>query len=314
MAKKDYVYAVARIRVLEKNLLNDGFIEQLVLQPDVASVQRVLSERGWDEDLTKEEEKIRETLSSLGVDPEEFSILNLPDSFHNLKAGIKDVITRESHPRAYYDGVEPSMEMLNKILSEKDFSALPEYMQKAAEEAYTAFVQTLDGQLLDILVDRYCLEAIFEEGEKSEESVIRDYAETTVAVTDMKIAARCALTGKPKEFADKALAACRTLDKEELSKAAASGMDKLMEYLKKTKYQEASEALKNSFSEFERWCDNTMIRTMKVQKTEPFSIGPLFAYMIGRKNEIKTVRVILTGKENDLSQDAIRERVRQMYG
>ena len=72
--------------------------------------------------------------------------------------------------------------------------------------------------------------------------------------------------------------------------------------------------MKNSFSEFEIWCDNVMVDTLRPQKTNPFSIGPLFAYMIGRKNEIKTVRIILTGKENGLSNEAIRERVRQMYG
>ena len=34
MAKKDYVYAVARIRVLEKGLLSDAFIEQLITATD----------------------------------------------------------------------------------------------------------------------------------------------------------------------------------------------------------------------------------------------------------------------------------------
>ena len=46
MAKNDYVYAVARIRVLEKGLLTDSFIEQLVNTPDAAGVKRLLAE-GW---------------------------------------------------------------------------------------------------------------------------------------------------------------------------------------------------------------------------------------------------------------------------
>ena len=44
-----------------------------------------------------------------------------------------------------------------------------------------------------------------------------------------------------------------------------------------------------------------------------FSIGPLVAYILARENEIKTVRIILSGKQNDFSDDAIRERVREMY-
>ncbi|MCI8744511.1 MAG: V-type ATP synthase subunit C, partial [Lachnospiraceae bacterium] len=34
---------------------------------------------------------------------------------------------------------------------------------------------------------------------------------------------------------------------------------------------------------------------------------------LARENEIKTVRIILSGKLNGLSDDSIRERVREMY-
>ena len=314
MAKNDYVYAVARIRVLEKGLLTDSFIEQLVNTPDVAGVQRLLSERGWEENLSLEEEKIRKTMNDLGADPEAFEILSLPDSYHNLKAGIKDAAASEVHHDAYYEGVSPSKEEIKKILDDKTWERLPSHMQQAAQEIYEVFIHTLDGQMCDIMTDKACMDAIIKMGEASKEEVIRDYAESSVASSDIKIAARCCLTGKSVDFIKKALASCKTLDVNRLADAAAEGMESLMAYLSLTSYKEAAEALKNSFSEFEIWCDDVMVDTLKPQKTNPFSIGPLFAYMIGRKNEIKTVRIILTGKENGLSNEAIRERVRQMYG
>ena len=87
----------------------------------------------------------------------------------------------------------------------------------------------------------------------------------------------------------------------------------VMEYLNGAGYAEAAEALKESPSAFERWCDNRIIETIQPQKTNPFSVGPLVAYVIARQNEIKTVRIILTCKQNGLSDDSIRERVREMY-
>ena len=39
----------------------------------------------------------------------------------------------------------------------------------------------------------------------------------------------------------------------------------------------------------------------------------VIAYVIARQNEIKTVRIILSGKQNELPDDSIRERVRKMY-
>ena len=111
----------------------------------------------------------------------------------------------------------------------------------------------------------------------------------------------------------RAMASCQSLDTDKLAQAALSGMDAVMEYLNGAGYAEAAEALTESPSAFERWCDNRIIETIRPQKMNPFSVGPLVAYVIARQNEIKTVRIILTCKQNGLSDDSIRERVREMY-
>ena len=56
-----------------------------------------------------------------------------------------------------------------------------------------------------------------------------------------------------------------------------------------------------------------IIQTIKPQKYNPFSVEPLVAYVLARENEIKTVRIILSAKANNLPEDSIRERVREMY-
>ena len=37
------------------------------------------------------------------------------------------------------------------------------------------------------------------------------------------------------------------------------------------------------------------------------------SYILARENEIKTVRIILAGKRNGLSEEFLRERAREMY-
>ena len=56
-----------------------------------------------------------------------------------------------------------------------------------------------------------------------------------------------------------------------------------------------------------------MIEAIKPQKYNAFSAGPLVAYLLARQNEIKTVRMILTGKQNGFPDEMIRERIREMY-
>ena len=157
------------------------------------------------------------------------------------------------------------------------------------------------------------MEAIKEAGRSAEDDIIRDYAESTVAVANIKIAVRASKTAKTLEFMKRAMAPCDTLNIDSLALAALSGMDSIIEYLNGNGYAEGAEALKESPSAFERWCDNRIIQTIKPQKSNPFSVGPLVAYVIARENEIKTVRIILTCKQNGLSDDSIRERVREMY-
>ena len=318
----NYVYAVARIRSLELSLFSDAVIEQLISCKTYDSCLQFLNEKGWgdaDEQmnaeamLSREEEKIWEVIRGLTPDMSVFHVLSYPHLFHNLKAAVKQVVLGKTEADIFYDDCEISGDQMVKCIAEKDYQALPKNMQEAAALAYETFVQTRDGQLCDIIVDRAALEAIYEEGQKAEHTILKDYAESTVAVADIKIAVRSQKTAKSTEFMKRAMAECDSLSVSQLSKAALSGMDAICEYLRGTAYAEGAEALAESPSAFERWCDNRIIQTISPEKYHAFTIGPVIAYVIARQNEIKTVRIILSGKQNELPDDSIRERVRKMY-
>lgn len=318
----EYTYAVARIRALEASLLTDSFIDQLVNCQDERQCLELLSERGWGSAdtgldgglmLKQEEEKTWEVIRETAPDLTVFEVLSYTKVYHNLKAAIKEVCTEVRNENIFYDDCSiPGAEML-KIVENKEFERLPGKMAAAAQDAYDTLLHTRDGQLCDVIVDKAALEAIYEAGRSAEDEIIRNYAESTVAIADIKIAVRSQKTGKSPEFMKRAMAECESVSVDQLSKAALSGMDAICEYLAGTSYAGGAQALTESPSAFERWCDNRMIETIKPQKYNAFSVGPLVAYQIARENEIKTVRIILTGKQNDFPEEAIRERVREMY-
>lgn len=319
---EQYTYAVARIRALEVSLFSNGTIDQLIACASYEQCLQFLEEKGWGDAetsgdaeamLTREEEKIWEVVRELSVDMEHFDVLSYPKLFHNLKAAIKEVCTEEKNRHIFYEDVSiPGREML-EIIKEKDFGRLPNNMQHVAEEAYETLLHTRDGQMCDVMIDRAALDAIYEAGKAAKAHIIRDYAESTVAVADIKIAVRSQKTAKSLDFMKRAMAECDSINVDQLSKAALSGMDAIREYLLGTAYAEGAEALAESASAFERWCDNRIIQTISPQKYNAFTIGPVIAYVIARQNEIKTVRIILSGKRSDLPDDSIRERVREMY-
>ena len=322
MSNTKYTYAVARIRALEVSLFSDAFIEQLLACKSADQVLQSVIEKGWGDMDTehdaeavfkREEEKAWEVIRDTAPDMSVFDVLSYPKLYHNLKAAVKEVYAGVNNPAMFYDDCAVSGEEMLQIVENREFSRLPGNMSGTAQEALEALLHTGDGQLCDIIVDRAALDAIEEAGKRSGEPIIEDYADTTVAIADIKIAVRSQKTGKSADFMRSAMAECDSLSLDQLIRAALSGEEEIARYLEGTSYSGGADALRESPSAFERWCDNRMTETLRPQKYETFSVGPLLGYLVARQNEIKTVRIILTGKQNGFSDEAIRERIREMY-
>ena len=176
-----------------------------------------------------------------------------------------------------------------------------------------SLLQTADGQLCDIIIDRAALEHIYRLGMESDNDFIRRYAQLTVGCADIKTAVRSAKTSKSGEFIKKALCHCDCLNVDALAVAAVKGIDEICDCLTGTMFTSAVPYLKISVSAFEKWADNYLNSLMQEQKWDPFTIGPLAAYILGKEKEITAVRLILSGKLNGLSDSVIKERLRDMY-
>ena len=236
--KNSYAYAVARIRALEVSLFSNGTIEQLISIPDYESCLNFLEEKGWggsedegsgEDILATEESKIWQVVKELNIDMDNFEVLALPGRFHNLKAAIKESVTGKEGLNIYYESGSPSGEEIKNIISQKDFAALPDNMSKIAEEAYERMLHTGDGQLCDLLIDRACLNAVYRAGKDSGVDIIKNYAESVVAVADIKIAVRSHKTGKTIDFMEAAMAPCHSLSVDRLAKAALAGEEAIID-------------------------------------------------------------------------------------
>lgn len=317
---EQYTYAVARIRAKELSLLNRQDLEQLLAYKTEQDCLRFLVDKGWgetgmdgEEMLSHELDKTWNAIQELVPDLSAFSVFLYPVDYGNLKAAIKSAVTDNRPERLYLYRGSMDPEQMEQAAQKHDFSNLPPIMREAAAQAFQTLLHTGDGQLCDIILDRAALAAIQQAGKDSDSPLIRDYAELVVATADIKIAVRGQKTGKTREFLRDAMIPCDSLRIEDLIEAAISGRDALNQYLSNTKYAHAVEELKKSPSAFERWCDNELMALIRSQKTNPFTIGPLAAYILARENEIKTVRLILSGKRNQLDEGAVKERLRELY-
>ncbi len=306
-----------------KSLLTNAVIEQLLACKSAEQALQLRVEKGWgdltagtldaDEVLNKEEEKMWQTIREVAPDMHVFDVLSLPKLYHNLKAAIKEVCTEVENKNIFCDDCEIPGEEMFALVGTKEFDKLPGNMPATAREAFDTLLHTRDGQLCDLIIDHATLESMLEAGKKSGEKIIEEYAQTAVAIADIKIAVRSQKTGKNAEFMKKAMVNCSEINVDQLTQAALAGAEEIAQYRKEHLIVKVPMHCVISPSAFERWCDNKMTDSMRSQKYESFSVGPLLAYLLARQNEIKTVRIILTGKQNEFPDEAIRERIREMY-
>ncbi len=322
MAANNYAYAVTRIRVKENALLTAGDMQRLLAAPDEAAARQILRDKGWDAApsmemqsiLQKEKAKTWSLMREiLREDIHRLDVFLYSDDYLNLKSAVKETRLEKEYDGIFSAGGSIPAEQIRQAVSKKRFELLPEDMAKAAKEALEVYLRTGDGQLSDILLDRAALDSIYRAGQKSHSDFLRLYAEITVAGADLKIALRAQRTGKTKDFYERAIAECDSLDKKTLIAAAMNGADALSDYLEKTAYAAGTEKFRSSMAAFEKWCDDLLIDKIRPQKYQPFGIEPLAAYVLARENEMKSVRIILSGKLNQLPAEMIKERIRETY-
>lgn len=320
--QQDYTYAVARIRFRETKLLSDTDLHSLLASKDVDTMLRQLRDKGWgdntdcrpEELLSMEENKLWEFIEETVEDISVLNFLLIQNDYHNLKVILKCITRDAKTDGMLLDNSVEDSDAIYTAIKAREYGDLPEYMQEVAKEAMTTLLQTSDGQLCDIIVDKACMEHVYRLGKESDNDMIRLYCELFVASADIKIAVRCAKTKKKLDFIRRAMAECDSLDIEKLAQAACEGREAVIAYLGMTdRYRSAVDAISTSMAAFEKWCDDYMTGSMKPQKWEPFGIGPIVAYIIARQNEIKAVRMILSAKINGLPEDTIKERLREMY-
>lgn len=308
----DYIYAVARIRKKETTLLSQGFFDRLLSAEDEESAKKLLREHGY-EGEEKEDAKTWSLMAELVPDLSVFDVFLYENDFHNLKAAVKEAYVKQEIPGVYIPHGSVPLDLIRDAVKKRAFRYLPEMLAGPAEEASDTLLKTRDGQLCDMIIDRAALSAIQEAAKSSGSDLMKLYGELTTVIADLRIAARGQAMGKDPAFLRKYMAPAETIDVDSLAKAAGKKEGGLSDYLKKTPYGGGAGELAKSMADFERWCDDLLMDRIRPELHHSFGIDPLAAYILGKRNEIKTVRIILTGKHNGLSEEAIRRRVRKSY-
>ena len=215
-------------------------------------------------------------------------------------------------PAAYY--IYPCVTdtaVITEAIKNNDLELLPEYLRPCAEKAMTAVSKLSSGQLAETAIDKASLEARRSFAAKAGSPLLEGIADLLAVAANIKLALRCAKMNKSAAFALDA--ACESsLDFEELL-SHCSTPEKAADYIAATDYGFLAESLGESFTAFEKQCDNEIVSRLENAKYATFGPDPLIAYYYAKQAEAKNVRIILSAKASGVPAEIISERVREIY-
>lgn len=324
MAKQEiYPYAVARIRVLEKNLLNKQVLNQMADETQVEDCLRVLSDYGYsvsaetsgrdfESVLSAEMEKTYELIRELVPKEKFINVFLYKNDYHNLKVLVKEEVSGIDGERFLIDGGTEPIEKLKKALLDRNYGDLPLVMGVAIADAFESYAKTQNSQMIDVTLDKAAFVQMKQAALESGNKFIIDYMAKVCDLTNLKSFLR--IKNMHKTYA---MFTSVFVEGGNLSLSVffnAFGMDSLVSGFKGTAYEEICEdGMTQGFTVFEKLCDNYIMNFVKSAKYEALTLEPLIAYLYAKESEIKTVRIILTSVLNGIRPDIIKERVREAY-
>lgn len=310
MSKTKYAYAVAAVKAMEGSLLSRGEIDRLINSASASEVNAILSASGSD---TGSLEDTWQMIRNYAPDDKGLEILLYKNDFHNVKAVLKAALSGKNAEDYIIRPTNLDIRLLINSVNTKEYSALPEYIRGAAEEAYELLTRTLDGQLSDSLIDCAALNAMKKSAEECGSEFMKRYAGYMAVTSDIKTAYRCAKMNKTRKFMESAVCGSDELDKDMLISAALGGTESLFSFLESSAYSEPAALLKESPAQFEKWCDDTLMELAETSRFKTFGSDPLAAFYIAKEAEIKNLRILSVCKESGSDKKTITERMRRLY-
>ncbi|MCR5484829.1 MAG: V-type ATPase subunit [Clostridiales bacterium] len=323
MLDTNYAFAVAKIRYNELSLLTEQEFDQLVSADGVDQALRLLADKGWNVPengtdcsamLEEEADKAWTLLKEAAPDIKIFDTLILSNDFHNLKASIKCLILNQS-AEPYF--ISPSVADPKKVdddIRNKNFENIPPFLRDAARDAYeAAATNSGSGMLVDLIVDRYCMEKRTEYARMTKSKLLYEISELKCFSADIKTALRSAAAGKDGKFMRRAMADNSIIEVGRIIEAALKGRDEIVSLLETAGPSGAADAVKEGNAAFEKWCDDAVTSKIGSARSSPFGAEPLIAYYLAKDTEIKNVRIIISAKQNGRPESVITERVRKAY-
>jgi V/A-type H+-transporting ATPase subunit C len=326
----DYLFSTARVRGAERNLLSREKVEKMIDGKTPADSLKVLYELDYgngetvEEEqfevlLTQEHKKAYDFIMSIAPRKDDFLLFLYPYDYHNVKALLKAEFLGTDPGPVLMDTGSIDIAKLSVMVRERNLLGMTDDMKTAINEVVDTFARTNDPQVVDLILDKACYQDMLKAAKATENSFIMGYVQLLIDTVNLKTFVRLRKMDKGWDFFQKVFLPGGNIPEKlfisSYDEDLAQFAERLLPYGLQPAMAEGSAMLKETgmFTALEKQCDNRLLDYVKDAKYQSFGVEPLVGYLIAKENEIKTARIIMAGKLAKLSNELIRERLRETY-
>jgi V/A-type H+-transporting ATPase subunit C len=321
-----YAFSTAKVRALATEMLSDADIADMVNARDFESALSVLDSTEYalteggktmqdmEELLLRRRSEVRKLFADLMVDEALAGAMRVREDFANMRLAVRRTVTDRPIGKDYSDGGNIAPEDFEEIFEHENYALLPEPMQKAVEEAVLAYYENKDIRQIDYAIERVQTFSNLQLAEELGSVFLLELFRMQIDLTNIRTMLR--LKFRESEERDvffeggyveiSLLKRCLDIGYELIGAMfAATPYSKVVE--EGVAYLQAN----GSFLKLEQGCDEHVLGYLKSTNIITAGPQPVMAYLLMKENEIRTVRLILTAKKNQLDTSLISARVRE---
>ena len=327
-----FTQAVSRIWVLETRLLDKAKVERMIEANSASEVLRILNEteysnvsanvkrpEDYEEILTAELKRVYDLVYEISPVKDVVKIMNLKYDYHNAKVLLKEKVIGKNLSSMLIKLGNIDLHEVKRKIDSDNLKSLNGTLGKGIQEAMKAFEETKDPQKIDIVIDNYMYKELVEINKALNYKFIDNLVKAMIDSTNIRTLLRVKKQNKGRDFAREVIVDGGAIDSSKLISLINESPENIMSRLQSTIY---SDLIKEGFEGYiatesasllEKLSDNYIMDLMKNSKLVTFGPERLLSYIYAKETEIKVIRIIMVGKLNNIAEEVIRERLRDIY-
>ncbi|NMB33162.1 MAG: V-type ATP synthase subunit C [Clostridium sp.] len=329
--KLDYNYAVARIRAIERDLLDDSKFDRMIEAKSPEEALKVLLDAGYgigtdiksaseyENILRSEHKKVYKLLNELVPGQEIINMFLLSNDYHNIRVILKSEFSDKDEPDILIEPGTIPISDLKLMIKDRDMDKMPPIMKKAIDGCLDTYGKTHDPQIIDLILDKALYHHMLSISNSFDNSFINELVTAFVDLANIKIFLRIRNIRKSWDFLKKILIPGGSIDIDVFVRGFDMTLEEFFEDIKNVHYgaflEKGLEDINKteSLTGFEKLSDNFINSLIKKARYITFGIEPLIGYLMAKETEIKNARIIMVGKINNIPNDIVKERLREAY-